>query len=330
MLFLTIIFNVSYAAASEKCYNHGPFGIPMIKASDTTTCTSNGKVTYTCVMCKLMNRDTTRVYSKNAYGHRWSDSHKCIRCSEEMKGHYFQNKNSSYSCIACNKKLTLSSMSPNLAPMTGYRVSPYDRPTPVSGRITVTFSDVPYNENGQLMKITATATSYVAKNSMYHWGEAVSTEIAKNVYPPYYKSGKGIPEGGTQSLSVSQSGATCSISTGGSGKYIFRMYLDGNMWKGPRRYVKGSSSGDDSPSDPIENTLTIKHINKETGVEIVDNEYTKKIKIEKSEMTVFSLPLDNIKYNKLTNVSYKINDGDEINVANDEQYILLYRACIKY
>ncbi len=321
ILLLALMINVSSAATAPTCTKHLVLKPKMSQKSDTTTCTRSGTITYYCRLCKLAGKNTTKKVAQLAYGHNWkstsSDGHKCSRCNKETKGHYFSGNK----CTVCGKILSITSMSPDLSLRSGYRVVPYDNPTSAT-YVTLTFNATPYDANGNLMNITATSTRYVARNSLYHWGEDVDDYVKRNIYPPYYKGGASIDERGSSNNSVSGSGSTYRISLSNNGKFILRVYANGTLISSVRRYKNGSSSGDDSPTTSKVSTLTIKHINRDTGKEIIDTQYTKTVTMSKDGTKVFSLPAGEGIYKQLTNISYSINNGGEIVAPSDRQYVV--------
>lgn len=321
VMFIMLSISVSFSATAPTCTKHLILKPKMAQLSDTTTCTKNGTITYYCRICKIAGKSTTQKVSQSAYGHTWkltaSDGHKCSRCNTEMAGHYFRGTK----CIVCNKVLRIESMSPNLSPISGYRAVPYDNPTYATS-VTITFNAVPYDANGNLMKVTATSTRYVARNALYHWGEDVDDSIKRNVYPPYYRNGAGIDERSTSSNSVSGSGKNYRIALSSGGKFILRVYTNGNLTGGARRYKNGNTPGDETPTPSKPSELTIRHINKDNGKEIIDSQYTKKVKMSKEGTKVFSLPAGEGIYKQLTNVSYSIGNGSEQSATSDRQYIV--------
>lgn len=320
LIFSAFSFQNLYASSNPTCTNHLLLRPTMSERSRTVTCTKDGVINYYCRVCELFGKTSEETVEVSAYGHNWNDDHTCTRCNKNMNGHWFKKNGLNYRCIVCDVVLKLTSMSPDLPSRAGYRVSPYDNPPSASG-VDVTFNETPYNENGSLMSVTATSTSYTAKNAMYHWGEAVSEDIAQSTYPPLYHGGKDILEGGSQSSSVSGSGATYHFSTASSGKYIFRVYVNGTMMGGARRYANGSSNDDAAtPSKPGE--IVIKHVNKDTGKEIVDPDYTKTTPKAKGDNPVFSLPVREDKYKNLGNVSYEIDKEGETPAPSDSQYVV--------
>lgn len=321
VMLITLAISVSFSATAPTCTKHLLLKPKMARLSDTTTCTKNGIITYYCRICKLTGKNTTTKVSQTAYGHNWkltaSDGHMCTRCKTEMAGHYFRGTR----CIVCSKVLRIESMSPNLSPISGYRAVPYDNPTYATS-VTITFNAVPYDATGNLMSVTATSTRYVARNALYHWGEDIDDNIKRNVYPPYYRNGAGIDERSTSNNSVSGSGKTYRITLSTGGKFILRVYTNGNLTGGARRYKNGSTSGDEKPNTSKTSELTIRHVNKDNGKEIIDSQYTKKVTMSKDGTKVFSLPAGEGIYKQLTNVSFSINNGSEQVATSDRQYIV--------
>lgn len=320
---LCLIF-VNESQAAQYCNLHGSRGILMIKTGSTATCAKSGVNTYLCITCKLYNRTTTKTESQSALGHNWNSEHTCKRCSKKMNGHWFKASGGTYKCIVCSKILKIESISPNLTYKAGYRVSPYDKPTYVSGSIKVVFNEIPYDSNGTVMTVKGTSTRYIARNAAYHWGDNIPPkDIYRTVYPPYYLGGKEMDTKNTHT-STAKGAKSVWLSTPSSGKYIFSVSVNGVKIGTDRRYVKGSSS-DDPPTPENNNSsrLTIKHVNILTGKEIVDKEYTKEVEFSGSTICVYSLPIgENTSYKNYSNVSYKIGNNDEINVTSDSQYIV--------
>lgn len=308
--------------AAQYCTLHSR-DISMAKIGTTATCTKSGVNTYRCYVCRLSGRTTIKTEKQTALGHSWGTNHTCTRCNKEMNGHWFKLEGGSYKCIVCSRQLLIESISPNLTYKTGYRAAPYDKPTYLTGNIKVTFNETPYNLNGSLMTVTGTSTRYVARNAAYHWGENIpSDDIIKAVYPPYYKNGKAMDTRDTYTSTV-RGGKSVWITTPGAGKYIFSVSVNGVRIGSDRRYVKGSSSSDDSATPRNDSSLTIKHINLITGKEIVDKEYSKKVNFNGSTVCAYSLPVGtNTNYNNYVNVSYKIGDSSEVKATSESQYIV--------
>ena len=104
---------------------------------------------------------------------------------------------------------------------------------------------------------------------------------------------------------------------------MFSVSVNGVRMGSERRYIKGTPSGDDSPSKPTVSKLTIKHVNINTGKEIIDKEYSKTVEFKGSDILAYSLPVgENTLYKNYINVSYKIGTNDEVKSDSDSQYII--------
>lgn len=314
--------NVSEVNAVPYCTLHNGRNIPMISAGSTATCTKSGVKTYKCLVCNLFLKTTTKTEKQGALGHSWNAHHTCMRCGKRMNGHWFKATGGVYKCIVCSKTLQIESMSPDITYKTGYRVVPYDNPSYVGENIKITFNEIPYDSNGKLMTVTGTSTRYIARNAAYHWGKEIPTkDILKSTYPPYY-NGKEIDTKNSH-VSTAVGAKTVSLTTPSAGKYVYTVTVNGIQVGSQRRFIKGSTSGDDSPSQETNSTLTIKHIDIDTGKEIVDKEYSKKVDFKGTDIIAYSLPIgENTKYQNYTNVSYKIDSNTEIKNSGDSQYIV--------
>ncbi len=327
-LFVIILFCfgcfslLSEVEATQYCTLHSR-NISMAKIGTTATCTKSGVNTYRCYVCRLSGKTTIKTESQSALGHSFDSNHTCTRCGKEMNGHWFKLDGGSYKCIVCSKILIIESISPDLTFKTGYRAVPYDKPTYITGNIKVTFNAVPYNSTGGLMTVTGTSTRYVARNAAYHWGDNIpSDDIIKAVFPPYYKNGKAMDTRDSYTSTV-KGAKSVWITTPSAGKYIFSVSVNGVRVGSDRRYVKGSSSSDDSATNQNDSVLTIKHIDITTGKEIVDKEYTKEVKFNGGTVCAYSLPAgDNTNYKNYINVSYKIDNNAEVTATSSSQYIV--------
>ncbi|MBR4110250.1 MAG: hypothetical protein IKK43_00970 [Clostridia bacterium] len=321
--FLGCLFCLNEVNAAQYCTLHGSRSIPMIKTGSTATCTKSGVNTYTCLVCKMSWKTTTKTEKQGALGHSWSSHHVCMKCGKNMNGHWFKVSGGTYKCIVCSKTLQIESMSPNLTYKTGYRVVPYDKPSYVGSTIKITFNETPYDSNGKLMTVKGTSTRYIARNAAYHWGKDVPPkDVLKSTYPPYYFGGKEIDTKNSH-VSTAIGAKTVSLATPTAGKYVYTVTVNGIQVGSQRRFVKGSTTGDDSPTQTLSSSLTIKHVDKGTGKEIVDKEYSKKVEFKGAEIIAYSLPIgENTNYQNYTNVSYKIASNEEIKSNSDSQYIV--------
>jgi hypothetical protein len=238
--------------------------------------------------------------------------------------HRFKNSGGSFKCIRCGVSLRITGYSPALTYKTGYRAAPYDKPTQLSGSVKVTFNYTPYDVNGNVMSVQGISIKYLAHNAAWHWPNTnISPSEAQSYYPPSYENGKNIDLKDMYTYTGSRNGKTYTIATPSStGKYLFRVTVGGVYFDTPgiRRFQKGSPS-DDNSTPTIQSELTIKHINIDTGAEIVDSEYTKTVKFNGNNQLAVSLPVGSGIYSGLSNVSYKIN-GVETARTDANQYIL--------
>ena len=316
--------NVGKVNAAQYCTLHGSRNIPMIKTGTTATCTKAGVNTYTCLVCKMSWKTTTKTEKQSATGHSWSAHHVCMKCGKQMNGHWFKQVGNYYKCIVCSKMLMVESISPNLTYRSGYRVTPYDKPTYLTGNIKVTFNETPYNSSGSLMTVKGISTRYVARNAAYHWGDNIpNRDVFSKVYPPNYMGGKGMDLRNTYTSTVTGRKTVTLTTPSASGRYIFSVTVNGVKMGSERRYIKGTPSGDDSPSQPTVSKLTIKHININTGKEIIDKEYSKTVEFKGNDILAYSLPVgENTSYKNYTNVSYKIGSDAEVKNNSNSQYII--------
>ncbi|MBO5179239.1 MAG: hypothetical protein J6B87_02700 [Clostridia bacterium] len=309
--------------AVQYCTLHNGRNIPMIKSGTTATCTKSGVNTYKCLVCSLFLKTTTKTERQGALGHSWNAHHTCMRCGKYMNGHWFKESGGTYKCIVCSKTLKIESISPDLTYKTGYRVAPYDKPSYLGGNIYVKFNETPYDSSGNLMTVKGTSTRYIARNAEYHWGDDIpSKDVLKTTYPPYYFGGKNIDVKNSYTSTVKGAKGVW-LTTPSAGKYVFSVTVNGVKIGSDRRYIKGSSNDDDPPTEEIDSKLIIKHIDKNTGKEIVDKEYSKTVEFKGSDICAYSLPVgENTLYKNYTNISYKIGSNAEVKNNSDSQYIV--------